>query len=113
MSLVCIVARNLCCLSVCVFLCLQTSGLEQPRRKLRLWELRAMNYDETDIKIEAVKKIQQMVRIALGKSYLAREKVSNLLDMKIMDPMMPEGLLVHLLCLNDCDQRALDDFGDD
>ena len=83
------------CLSVS-FLLLQTSDLEQPRRKLRLWEMREMNYDEADIKIEAVKKIQQMVRIALGKSYLAREKVSHLLNMKKMDPMLSGGLSVHL-----------------
>ena len=64
------------------FLWLQTSDLEQPRRKLRLWEMREMNYDEAEIQNEAVKKIQQMVRIALGKKYLAIEKVSHPLNVK-------------------------------
>jgi len=41
-----------------------------------------MNYSETDIKDEAAKKIQTMLRKALGKAYLAREKVGYLLAMK-------------------------------
>jgi|NorSeaMetagenome_1021524.scaffolds.fasta_scaffold124648_1 hypothetical protein len=44
--------------------------------------MRAMNYSETDIKDEAAKKIQTMLRKALGKAYLAREKVGYLLAMK-------------------------------
>ena len=38
-----------------------------------------MNYSEIDIKNEAAKKIQTMLRRAHGKAYLAREQVGYLL----------------------------------